>query len=198
VISSPPLHRLDEQHFYISGDVIIHPSVAIAAGVLLQADPDSQLILAEGVCVGAGTILHACGGTLELEPDVSLGSGVLIVGSAKIGARACIGSMSTLLDWSVEEEQVVPPNSLLGDDSRQMENPSVEDSPIAEAPASMPDVPPPNAQPSDVQRQLGSSKASVYGLESFNELMTMLFPHRQTLNGLSVDASSSGKGDGLQ
>lgn len=196
MISLPPLYRLDDPHFYVSGNVTIHPSVAIAAGAVLQADPDSQLVLAEGVCVGAGTVLHACGGSLELEAGVSLGSGVLMVGSAKIGARACIGSMSTVLGCSIEAEQVVPPGSLLGDCSRQVVEPLVEEPLAAEDATPTPDAAPAAA---DQNGFSASKKPPVYGLDAFNELRTMLFPHRQTLNGSAADPSLvSGEGDRIQ
>jgi len=60
--------------------VTIHPSAAIAPGVLLQADPESQIIIAAGVCVGMGTILHAHAGILEVSQEQNIGAGVLIVG----------------------------------------------------------------------------------------------------------------------
>ncbi|HEY9625151.1 MAG TPA: hypothetical protein V6C78_32810 [Crinalium sp.] len=213
----PPLQLMDEQHFYTSGNVTIHPSVAIAPGVLLQADPDSHLILGEGVCVGAGAVLHAHGGTLEVEAGVSLGSGVLIIGSAKIGMNACIGSRSTLLDCSVDADQVVPPGSLRGDTSRQISESSEnshseeisseevsseeisseeireESMPVAEAMPSMTDT----TSPPDIERQPSTQPGSiakptqVYGADSFNQLMTMLFPHRQTLNGSSNGSSAN-------
>jgi len=73
-----PLQPISNSHFYVSGNVTIHPSAAIAPGVLLQADPESQIIIAAGVCVGMGTILHAHG---NLRSGVKQHwAGVLIVG----------------------------------------------------------------------------------------------------------------------
>jgi len=67
-----PLQPISNSHFYVGGNVIIH-SAAIAPGVLLQADPESQIIIAAGVCVGMGTILHAHAGILEVESGANIG-----------------------------------------------------------------------------------------------------------------------------
>jgi len=67
-----PLQPISNSHFYVSGNVTIHPSAAIAPGVLLQADPESQIIIAAGVCVGMGTILHAHAGILEVSQEQTL------------------------------------------------------------------------------------------------------------------------------
>jgi len=95
-------------------------SAAIAPGVLLQADPDSKIVVAAGVCIGAGSILHADQGMLEIEAGVSLGAGFLMVGEGKIGVSACIGSATTILNCSVEAGRVIAPGSILGDTSRRI------------------------------------------------------------------------------
>ena len=122
-----PLQPISNSHFYVSGNVTIHPNAAIAPGVLLQADPESQIIIAAGVCVGMGAILHAHQGILEVEEGSNIGAGVLIVGKGKIGTNACIGSMTTILNSSVGWGEVVPPASLIGDASRQSEAQRPED-----------------------------------------------------------------------
>lgn len=119
-MDSPSLELVDDSHIYISGEVIVHPSAAIAPGVLLQADPGSRLTIAAGVCIGQGSVLHAHQGTLEIQTGAILGSGVLIVGQGKIGAYACIGALTTIIHSSVEPDQSVPPHSLIGDTSRQL------------------------------------------------------------------------------
>ena len=115
----PSLQPISTSHFCVSGDVTIHPTATIAAGVLLQADPDGRIIVGAGVCLGMGTVLHAHQGVLEVEAEVTVGTSVLIVGSGKIGANACIGSASTIWNQSVERGTVVPPLSLLGMPDRQ-------------------------------------------------------------------------------
>jgi carbon dioxide concentrating mechanism protein CcmN len=110
---------INDRHIFVSGNVVIHPSAAIAPSVMLQADPGSQLLIGAGVCIGTGCILHAHQGTLEVGAGATLGSGVLIVGQGKIGANACIGSMTTIMDSSVLAGENLPPGSLIGDWSRQ-------------------------------------------------------------------------------
>ncbi|MGP1384634.1 MAG: hypothetical protein ACTS2F_13810 [Thainema sp.] len=116
----PPLQLIDHTHFCLQGEVEIDPSAAIAPGVLFQADSDSRIVIGAGVCIGAGSVLHARQGSLIIEPGVSFGTGVLIVGAGRIGANACIGSSSTVLRPAIAPGDVVPPGSLLGDTSRQV------------------------------------------------------------------------------
>lgn len=124
----PPLQAMHDSQVYISGDVTIHPNAAIAPGVLLQAAPGSSIIIAAGVCIGMGAVLHSCDGILEIQEGASLGAGVLIVGAGIIGSSACIGSQCTLLNTSVEAKALVPSGSVLGDSSRQTQ-PEVEELP---------------------------------------------------------------------
>ncbi len=92
------VHPSNNFDTYISGEVTIDPSAAIAPGVLLQASPNSRIIIGAGACIGLGSILHAYEGTLEVEAGANLGAGVLVVGKGKIGANACIGSTTTILN----------------------------------------------------------------------------------------------------
>ncbi len=103
---------------YVSGEVTIDETAAIAPGVILQATAQGRIIIKAGACIGMGTILTANEGTIEIGEGVILGAGVLIVGSGKISDRACIGAASTLISTSVEERQLVSPGSLLGDPGR--------------------------------------------------------------------------------
>lgn len=126
----PPLPLSSNSQVYVKGDVIIDPSAAIAPGVILQADPDSKIIIAAGVCIGMGSIVQAQQGTLEVESGAILGAGVLIVGKGKIGANACIGAIATIWNYSIEPWQVVPAGSLMGDAGRKIaECPSVSTRP---------------------------------------------------------------------
>jgi carbon dioxide concentrating mechanism protein CcmN len=171
----PPLQLMSDTHFFVSGDVTIHPTAAIAPGVLLEADPDSQLIIQAGVCIGMGTTLHAQQGILEIDTGASLGSGVLMVGSGKIGANACIGSMATLFNASVEPEQIIAAGTLVGDTSRQWADlPTVTASVEISASVTIAASSSPSPEPAS------SPQPKVYGQESFKQLMTSLFPHRST------------------
>jgi carbon dioxide concentrating mechanism protein CcmN len=97
----------------ISGDVTVHPTANIGSGVLLHADPGSQLIIGVGACVGAGCVIHAHTGTLFIGDGVILGMGTLVFGTTQVGERACIGADSSLIDVSIAPNTVLPPNSLI-------------------------------------------------------------------------------------
>lgn len=116
----PRLPLISNFHVYVEGDVSIDPSAAIAAGVILRAAFDSKIIIAAGVCIGMGSILHSHQGTLEVEAGANLGAGVLVVGKGKIGANACIGATTTIWNSSIESGQVVAAGSVVGDRGRQI------------------------------------------------------------------------------
>ncbi|MEB3277937.1 MAG: carbon dioxide concentrating mechanism protein [Lyngbya sp.] len=116
---SPP-QPLNNASAFVSGDVTIDPSVAIATGVILQADQHSQIVIATGVCIGMGAIVHAHQGRMEIEAGASIGAGVLVVGHGTIGAKACIGAETTLLNPAIAAKQVVPAGSIVGDQSRSV------------------------------------------------------------------------------
>jgi carbon dioxide concentrating mechanism protein CcmN len=97
----------------ISGDVTVHPTANIASGVLLHADPGSQLVIGVGACIGAGCILHAHTGTLFIGDGVILGMGTLVFGTTQVGERSCVGADSSLIDVSIAANTVLPPNSLI-------------------------------------------------------------------------------------
>ena len=197
-----PLQPISNSHFYVSGNVTIHPSAVIAPGVLLQADPESQIIIAAGVCIGMGAVLHAHQGILEVDSGANIGAGVLIVGKVKIGTNACIGSMTTILDSSVGWGEVVSPGSLIGDASRQSEAQRPEDTTtlvfesssnqqseqLAEATTT-----PASESSSNQQALSGGSGTQVYGQANLNRLLSTLLPHRQALNRPLQDDQSDSK-----
>ena len=121
-MSVPPLHLSNNFDSYTSGEVIIHPSAVLAPGVILQAAVNSKMIIGPGVCIGMGSILQVSEGILEIEAGANLGAGFLMVGSGKIGANACVGSATTVFNCSIEPGIVIPPGSILGDTSRQLED----------------------------------------------------------------------------
>lgn len=204
----PPLQAMQDSQVKVSGNVTIHPSAVIAPGVLLQASPDSAIVIGAGVCIGMGAVLHACGGKLEIQEGASLGAGVLMVGSGMIGIRACVGSLSTLLNTSVEGHMLVPSGSILGDRSRQ---PQLEPEPVVQsapqtqiAPPLQPSPPPapteesepvstfrypepislnlnPPVQPPPVSEQPvpeQKTPSAVHGQAYVNSLLSTLLPHR--------------------
>lgn len=107
-------HLVSSMHYSVSGDVTIHEGAAIAPGVLLLADPNSRIVIHAHACIGAGTILHAHDGTLEVGEGSVLGVGVLLVGALQVGDRACIGSATTVFNCSIEKGAIVASGSLLG------------------------------------------------------------------------------------
>ena len=185
----PSLQPVSSSHFCVSGDVTIHPTAVIAAGVLLQADPESRIVIGAGVCLGMGTVVHAHQGTLDVEAEVTVGAGVLIIGAGKIGASACIGAASTLWNHSIDRGAIVPPLSLLGIPGNQVAEiipelvPEAAPEP-APAASSVPQEPlngaigTASSQPA-AEIQL-SFTTPVYGQENLNRLLSTLLPHRQT------------------
>jgi carbon dioxide concentrating mechanism protein CcmN len=184
---SPLLELIDDGYIYISGEVIVDPSAAIATGVLLQADPGSRLTIAAGVCIGQGTVLHAHQGTLAIEAGAILGSGVLIIGQGKIGANACVGPLTTIINASVKSSEMVPAHSLIGDKSRSVE---LEAELAAEpsngsVPPSAASAPQPQPTQPEAAAPLAKPMAQVYGQAYLERIMIAMFPHRQSLNNPS-------------
>jgi carbon dioxide concentrating mechanism protein CcmN len=187
---------ISDDHLYISGNVTLDARAAIAPNVMLQADPGCHLIIAAGVSIGIGCVLHAHNGTLEIDTGATLGSGVLILGSGKIGANACIGSRATLMDSSIEPEYTVPPGAIIGDRSRQ----EVSTQPNSTQPNS---TQPQNAAPPSVAAKISSPNPAathgavsadqngkvkqVHGQVYLERMMVMMFPHQQKLENPSSD-----------
>ncbi|MBW4472474.1 MAG: hypothetical protein KME45_19190 [Stenomitos rutilans HA7619-LM2] len=181
----PSLQPVTSDHFCVSGDVTIHPTAVIAAGVLLQADPGSCIRIGAGACLGMGTVLHAHQGTLEVEAEATIGAGVLIIGEGKIGASACIGAASTIWNHSIDRGEMVPPLSLLGMPDHAMTVAAESPNPPPASPVPVAQQEPPNgtvetalSQPT-AEIQLSFS-TPVYGQENLNRLLSTLLPHRQT------------------
>ncbi|MEQ8386088.1 MAG: carbon dioxide concentrating mechanism protein [Coleofasciculus sp. A1-SPW-01] len=170
-----PLPLSSHSHVYVQGDVTIDPSAVISSGVILRANPESQIIIAAGVCIGAGSILHADQGTLEIETGVNMGTGVLVVGHGTIGANACIGSLTTIWNASIERLTVVPAGSVVGDVGRQVAEVSPAATPpvdssnppeaanhspkIASNPSPSPEQPEPQEVNPDVDAKVSSSES---------------------------------------
>lgn len=106
----PAVNRSD---IYISGDVTIEERVIIGPGVVLQATPGSRLIVRAGVCLGAGAVLHAHEGLLEIQADAIVGARSLIVGTGTVGASACLGAESTVLSPDIAPQQSIANGALV-------------------------------------------------------------------------------------
>jgi carbon dioxide concentrating mechanism protein CcmN len=122
----PPLQPVANSDIRICGDVEIHPTASIASGVILQAAPNSKIIIGVDACIGMGVIITAYGGVVEIADGATLGSGVLIVGHSKVGSNACVGTTSTIFNASVDSMKVITPGSIIGDVSRQATEQPVE------------------------------------------------------------------------
>lgn len=183
------LRPVSTSHYYISGDVTIQAGVAIAPGVLIQADPDSQIVIKTGACIGIGSILHAYSGTLEVGEGANIGAEVLLVGAVKIGANACVGAATTIYNGSVEWGQMIPPGSLIGDLSRRPEELKVTDTVVYPSPQEAPvemqkhsSPTPPLAATENSSNSALETQApgvNVYGQVYVNQLLVKLFPNRQ-------------------
>ncbi|WP_024546364.1 hypothetical protein [Picosynechococcus sp. NKBG15041c] len=114
-MTSPAITCSDIQ---ISGDVRIHPQAVIAPGVILQATAGCYVAIAAGVCIGAGAVIQAHGGNIEIHSSAIVGAGCLILGHCSVGENVCIGYGSTIFQASILAATLLPPNSLVGDTSR--------------------------------------------------------------------------------
>lgn len=208
-MSVPPLQLrpISTSHYYTSGDVTIDNGAAIAPGVLIQADPESRVIIKAGACIGIGAILHAHHGTVEVGEGANIGAEVLLIGQVIIGARACVGSASTILNSTIALGQIVPPGSLIGDTSRPAEElqatdtvvlPPSENS-LAELPTVelQPEPEPPAASALASQPPTESSGVNVYGQVYVNQLLVKMFPNSRKvdppLSSPSEPSSPGGK-----
>lgn len=189
----PLIPLVDHSQIYISGDVTIEPRSAIAPGTILQAAPNSRIIIRAGACIGMGSVIQSYQGTIEIETGAILGAGVLVIGHSKIGSYACIGTATTIFEAEVAAQEIVPAGSVIGDSSRQVkiEDKSVESIPeLAEPEHSEVESPPevesdPESEVSpelDSESNPESSGAKVYGHLQVNRLLLTIFPDGQSLN----------------
>ncbi|NJK39611.1 MAG: hypothetical protein HC835_20010 [Oscillatoriales cyanobacterium RM2_1_1] len=176
-MQSPPASNISSA--FVSGDVILDPYAVIAPGVILQANPEAQIRIATGVCIGMGAVLHAYSGTLKVEAGASIGARVLIRGAVTIGANACIGSEATVLDCAIAPDAVVPPRALIGDQSRQVQ--ISENGVVESASGQEIGVAANSSLPAQAPEMADASQPQVYGKEYLNQLLDTLLPHRKAL-----------------
>lgn len=99
--------------YYCRGDVVVAATAAIAAGVLLEADPGVRLEIGEGVCIGMGALIHAQAAGIVIAAGAHIGAGVVIIGQSTIGAEAAIGAVSTVFNHDIEAGAVIAAGSML-------------------------------------------------------------------------------------
>ena len=114
----PVLQAISTSEIYISGDVKIDDRAVVAPGAILQAAPQSRIIIAAGACIGMGAILKAYQGTIEVRENAVLGAGVLIIGRSQIGTKVCIGTSTTIYNTSIESMTVIPAGTVIGAPTR--------------------------------------------------------------------------------
>ncbi len=192
------LRPISTSHYYTSGDVTIHAGVAIAPGVLIQADPNSRIVIKSGACIGIGAILHASNGVVEVGEGANIGAEVLLVGQVQIGGNACVGAATTIINSTIAQGQIVPPGSLIGDPSRPATELQVTNTvlfPAAEPPAPLPVTPTTPITPSDPQPENTTLTApndekpnvNVYGQMYVNRMLVKMFPHHARANSEQPD-----------
>ena len=218
-----PLQLSSNSQILMSGDVVVNEGAAIAPGVILQADSGSRISIAAGACIGMGVILHAREGTLEIGAGVILGAGVLVVGAGTIGTSACIGAGTTLINPCIDQMQIMPAGSLIGDTSRQASAeataaaptaaPTSPETPEATTPPVAPPIEPPAPAPTPPQTapettpdapkstaaeppQPGETPTILYGQAHINRLLGTLFPHRQAFNRSEENGQTLSGGSG--
>jgi carbon dioxide concentrating mechanism protein CcmN len=202
----------DPADYYIGNNVEVSADVVIASGAVLDAAPGCRLLIEPGVCIGRGVVVQVYGGNLTLASGVNLGKEVLLVGTGFIGARACIGAESTLLNPLVPADAVIPARSLIGEHGQSLSPPASSasttnghhavsreqtgQSPPAKASAAIPEnreTAGPSAASAPASEEGADSALTaakmVYGREQVMQLMKTLFPHRDLLNGNSDNTS---------
>lgn len=221
-LRSLQLRPISTSHYYTSGDVTIHAGVAIAPGVLIQAEADSRIVIRSGACIGIGAILHAHNGTVEIGEGANIGAEVLLVGDVKIGGNACIGAATTIINSVIGPGAIVPPGSLIGDTSRSLnQTPADDGSPAAtgqsptvelqvtdtvlypeaaeSSPSSVqptePEPPTPPAPSLTSQEPDQSSGVNVYGRMFVNRMFVKMFPHHSLSQPSSADTSEANGSD---
>ena len=215
----PPPQPILNKDIRISGDVEIHPTASLAPGVILQAAPNSRIVIGADVCIGMGAIINACQGIVEIETGAILGSGVLIIGGSKIGNNCCIGTSTTIFRENVPPMAVIEPGSIVGDASRQVEikpepanNHQNRKSPAKSTKSNLNGSKASNNGRATESQQTvaqgssqGSTSASVPHVESaapvkkskvpvvgqvyLNELLVTLFPHRKNSDSNSNNST---------
>ena len=192
----PLIPLVDHSQIYISGDVTVEKPSAIAPGTILQAAPNSRIIIRAGACIGMGSVIQSYQGTIEIQTGAILGAGVLVIGYGKIGSYACIGTATTIFEAEVAAQEIIPAGSVIGDSSRQVVVESEPEVPLPEsAETSVPPEPPeppelasPWESESEVSEDLESepepeyTPAKVYGHVHVNRLLLTIFPDQQSSN----------------
>lgn len=201
-LRSLQLRPISTSHYYTSGDVTIHAGVAIAPGVLIQADSNSRIVIKPGACIGIGAILHAQNGVVEIGEGANIGAEVLLVGQVKVGDNACIGAATTVINSVINRGQIIPPGSLIGDSSRKLEPLQATDTviyPTSEPPTPLSAETTAPEVPSEASSLVtpGSDKpnVNVYGQMYVNRMFVKMFPNHPRSTSNVTDSSLAHEDD---
>lgn len=91
----------------LRGDVahiVIGPQSNVQDGAVVHVADERPARLGRLVTVGHGAIVHAC----EIEDEVLVGMGAIVLDGARVGARSIIGANAT-----VRQDMEIPPGSLV-------------------------------------------------------------------------------------
>ncbi len=91
----------------LRGDVahiVIGPQSNVQDGAVVHVADERPALLGRLVTVGHGAIVHAC----EIEDEVLVGMGAIVLDGARVGARSIIGANAT-----VRQDMEIPPGSLV-------------------------------------------------------------------------------------
>jgi carbon dioxide concentrating mechanism protein CcmN len=205
MIYLPPPQPSINKDIRVSGDVEIHPTASLASGVILQAAPNQKIIIGADACIGMGAIINAAQGSIDIGSGTILGAGVLIIGASKVGNNCCIGTSSTIFQSDVAPMVVVEPGSILGDNSRRVEQdtneqtgvPSNNRQNVRPVATKFEQTEKPDSQTvqnsnkavdsssaiqveTSSQTPVNQKKEPVVGQLYINELLITLFPHNKT------------------
>ena len=207
----PPPQPALNHDIRVSGDVEIHPTASLAQGVILQAAPNSRIVIGADACIGMGAIINAYQGAVEIGSGAILGSGVLIIGKCNIGNNCCIGTSTTIFQKDVAAMSVIEPGSIIGDTSRRVDlardnsqdnrsnqkfstahfnsNSNSTSDRVSNNKASKPEVVGKNdfnsasvSPKTSVDPTVQKTKDSVVGQVYINELLVTLFPYKKGSN----------------
>lgn len=173
---SPP-QPVSTSKFCVIGDVTIHPHAKIAPGVILQAAPQSKIVIGASACIGIGAVIQAFEGTITVDSNAVLGAGVLVLGKATIGANACIGDCTTIINTDIVAQQVIPEGSLMGDSSRSADespNGSQFDDSLPSNPVNTA-WPSPPPTPSPAPASIPQRQSQVIGRAYVTQMLQVLF-----------------------
>jgi carbonic anhydrase/acetyltransferase-like protein (isoleucine patch superfamily) len=72
--------------------VEVGAGVRIGREVVLRAEPGARLVIGDGVALGDGARLEACGGALRVGAETAVGEHAMLAGAVEIGRECVVGA----------------------------------------------------------------------------------------------------------